>query len=54
MRACPRISGYVEHCGYGELQDEILRDRIVVAMGLQDVGLSEKLQLEPDLTYSLA
>ena len=42
----------VEHCGYGELQDEMIRDRIVV--GLQDAGLSEKLQLEPKLTLESA
>ena len=42
----------MEHCGYGELQDEMIRDRIVV--GLQDAVLSEKLQLEPDLTLKSA
>ena len=42
----------VEHCGYGELQDEMIRDRIVV--GLQDAALSEKLQLEPELTLESA
>ena len=42
----------MEHCGYGELQDEMIRDRIVV--GLQDAILSEKLQLEPDLTLESA
>ena len=42
----------VEHCGYGELQDEMIRDRIVV--GLHDATLSEKLQLEPELTLESA
>ena len=33
-----------EHCGYSELHDEMIRDRIVV--GLRDAKLSEKLQLD--------
>ena len=37
-----------EHCQYGNLCDEMIRDRIVV--GLRDSSLSEKLQLEPELT----
>ena len=42
----------VEHCGYRELQDEMIRDRIIV--GLQDAALSEKLQLEANLSLELA
>ena len=30
-----------EHCGYGELHDEMIRDRLVV--GIHDKKLSEKL-----------
>ena len=41
-----------EHCGYGALRDELIRDRIVV--GIKDSKLSEKLQMEPDLTLELA
>ena len=41
-----------EHCGYGDLHNRMIRDRIVV--GLQDVSLSEKLQLDPDLTLEKA
>ena len=41
-----------EHCGYGALKDEMLRDRIVV--GLADRKLSEKLQLDPELTLEKA
>ena len=41
-----------EHCGFGDLHDELIRDRIVV--GLSDKGLSEKLQLEADLTLEKA
>ena len=37
-----------ENCGYGSLHDELVRDRIVV--GIKDAKLSEKLQLEADLT----
>ena len=41
-----------EHCGFGALHDELIRDRIVV--GIRDAGLSEKLQLDPDLTLDKA
>ena len=37
-----------EHCEFGALQEELIRDRIVV--GLQDVKLSEKLQMDSGLT----
>ena len=36
-----------EHCQYGDLHDDMIRDRIVV--GLRDAQLSEKLQLTSDL-----
>ena len=36
----------VEHYGYGNLNDEMIRDRLVV--GLRDSKLSEKLQLDPE------
>lgn len=42
----------VEHCSYEILQDEMVRDRIVV--GLQNAKLSEKLQLDPALTLEKA
>ena len=41
-----------EHCGYGGLHDEMVRDRIVV--GIRNSALSEKLQLDPDLTLQSA
>ncbi len=41
-----------EHCGYGALHDELIRDRLVV--GLRDVKLSERLQLNADLTLDTA
>ncbi|GBN35925.1 hypothetical protein AVEN_54312-1 [Araneus ventricosus] len=39
-----------EHCGYGVLHDELIRDRIVV--GIRDKNLSEKLELDSDLTLT--
>ena len=41
-----------EHCQFGALQDEMLRDRIVV--GIRNAPLSEKLQLDPTLTLEKA
>ena len=42
------LYGLAEYCGYAGLHDEMIRDRIVV--GLRDARLSEKLQLDADLT----
>ena len=41
-----------EHCGYGDLHNKIIRDRIVV--GIRNSTLSEKLQLDPGLTLDTA
>lgn len=41
-----------EHCGYGALHDEMIRDWIV--MGICNAQLAEKLQLDPDLTLEKA
>lgn len=41
-----------EHCGFGPLHDEMVRDRIVV--GLQDAALATKLQMDPELTLDKA
>ena len=41
-----------ENCSYGGLHDEMIRDRIVV--GIRDRGLSEKMQLQPDLDLEKA
>ena len=41
-----------EPCGYGPLNSQMIRDRIVV--GLRDAALSEKVQLDPDLTLEKA
>lgn len=41
-----------EHCGYGALHDEMIRDRLVV--GLRDRKLSEQLQMDAELTLDRA
>ena len=41
-----------EHCGYNDLREEMIRDRIVV--GIKDANLSVKMQLDPDLTLKKA
>ena len=41
------LYGLAEHCAFGQLYDEIIRDRIVV--GIRNTDLSEKLQLHPQL-----
>ena len=42
----------VEHCSYGELYDEMIRDCIVV--GLRDASITQKLQMDPKLTLDKA
>jgi len=42
----------IETCEYGDLRDELLRDRLVV--GIRDTALSERLQLNADLTLEVA
>ncbi len=42
----------IDFCEYGNLKDEMLRDRLVV--GIRDVGLSEKMQTDPRLTLESA
>ena len=46
------LYGLAEHCKYGQLRNELIRDRLVV--GLSNVSLSEKLQLDRDLTLETA
>ena len=41
-----------ENCSYAELKDEMIRDRLVV--GIRDMALSEKLQLDAELTLEKA
>ena len=42
----------VKHCEYGELKEEMVRDRILV--GIRDSALSERLQLDSKLTLEKA
>ena len=46
------LHALAEHCNFGTLADEMIRDRIVI--GLLDAKLSEKLQLDPELTLPKA
>ena len=46
------LYGLVEHYNYGNLQNKMIRDCIVV--GIRDRKLSERLQLEADLTLEKA
>lgn len=41
-----------QHCEYGSLQEQLVRDRLVV--GIRDKKLSARLQLDPDLTLQKA
>ena len=41
-----------EHCSFGATKDDFIRDRLV--LGLRDKALSEQLQMEEELTLSLA
>ena len=41
-----------EHCEFGTLREQLIRDRIVV--GIRDARLSESLQLDADLTLEKA
>ena len=46
------LYGLAEHCGFGQLHDELIRDRIVV--GIRDTALSEKMQMDPKLDLAKA
>ena len=46
------LYGLAEYCEYGDLHDQMIRDRIVV--GIRDAHLSEKLQLDSSLTLTKA
>jgi hypothetical protein len=41
-----------EHCGYNDLREEMIRDRIVV--GIKDANVSVEMQLDPDLALKKA
>ena len=40
------------NCNFGDLKDELIRDRIVV--GIRDASLSKHLQMDPELTLEKA
>ena len=42
----------VKNCDYGDLRDDMLRDRLVV--GIRDTALSENLQMDAKLTLDIA
>ena len=42
----------MENCKYGALKDQMVCDRLVV--GLRDLALSQRLQMDPDLTLEKA
>ena len=46
------LHALAEHCNYGTLHDELIRDRIVV--GLADARLSERMQMDQDLNLEKA
>ncbi|CAJ1081269.1 unnamed protein product [Xyrichtys novacula] len=46
------LHALAETCEYGDLHDKLLRDRIVV--GIKDASLSERMQLDRDLTLAKA
>lgn len=46
------LYAFAEHCSYAVLHDELIRDRLVV--GLTDKWLSERMQLDSDLTLEKA
>ena len=46
------LHNLAEHCNFGVLREELIRDRIVV--GIRDKALSEKLKLEANLTLEKA
>ena len=46
------LYGLAKHCDYGALHDEMIRNRL--AVGLRDAALSEKLQMDADLSLQTA
>ena len=46
------VNALADKCVHGQLRDEMVHDRIVV--GIRDARLSQKLQMDPDLTLEKA
>ena len=38
------LYGLAERCGYGDMREEMIRDKFIV--GIRDASLSERLQLD--------
>ena len=51
-RFITEVHALADNCEFGVMKDELIRDRLVV--GIRDLALSERLQLEPDLTLDKA
>ena len=47
-RFITEVHKLAENCEFGPMKEELIRDRLVVR--IRDLSLSERLQLEPDLT----
>ncbi|TWW58989.1 hypothetical protein D4764_06G0005190 [Takifugu flavidus] len=47
-----KVYKLAEHCNYGAMQEEMIRDRLVV--GIRYQGLSESLQMDSELTLAKA
>ena len=47
-RFITKVHKLAENCEFGPMKEELICDRLVV--GIHDLSLSERLQLEPDLT----
>ena len=46
------LHSLAENCAYGDLKEEMVRDRLVV--GIRDAALSERLQMDAELTLAKA
>ena len=46
------LHGLARNCEYGQLREELIRDRIVI--GILDKALSKRLQMDPELTLEKA
>ena len=51
-RFITEVHSLADSCEFGTMKEELIRDRLVV--GIRDLALSERLQLEPDLTLDKA
>ena len=52
MQYIVELYNLAEHCNYGTFTSEMIIDRLIV--GIQDASLSQRLQLDPELTLEKA